>query len=99
MRHYPYEYLNDKDFLDELYGSPVPEQYFKITILDWQERPLKEIQGLVTGGNLNLDGKSALRRTCSLSAYIDIETANITEVNNLFSLNKKMYCEKYLLHT
>lgn len=99
MRHYPYEYLNDTDFLDELYGSPVPEQYFKITILDWQERPLKEIQGLVTGGNLNLDGKSALRRTCNLSAYIDIETANITEVNNLFSLNKKMYLEIGLKNT
>ena len=99
MRHYPYEYLNDTDFLDELYGSPIPEQYFKITILDWQERPLKEIQGLVTGGNLNLDGKSALRRTCTLSAYVDIETANVTEVNNLFSLNKKMYLEIGLKNT
>lgn len=99
MRHYPYEYLNDTDFFDELYGSHVPEQYFKITILDWQERPLKEIQGLVTGGNLNLDGKSALRRTCTLSAYIDLETANVTEVNNLFSLNKKMYLEIGLKNT
>lgn len=93
MRHYPYEYLNDEDFLTELYSYKLPEQYVKITILDWLENPLKEIQGLVTGGNLNLDGKSALRRTCSLSAYIDEETASITEVDNLFSLNKKMYLE------
>ena len=88
MRHYPYEYLTDTDFLDKLYDSHLPEQYFKITILDWLENPIKEIQGLVTGGNENLDGKSALRRTCNLSAYIDSETASITEVDNLFSLNK-----------
>lgn len=99
MRHYPYEYLNDEDFLTELYNYRLPEQYFKITILDWLENPLREIQGLITGGNLNLDGKSALRRTCTLSAYIDEETANITEVDNLFSLNKKMYLEIGLKNT
>lgn len=99
MRHYPYEYLRDTDFLDEIYGSQLSEEYFKITILDWFENPIKEIQGLVTGGNVNLDGKSALRRTCSLSAYIDSETANVTEVDNLFSLNKKMYLEIGLKNT
>lgn len=93
MRHYPYEYLNDTDFLDELYGSHLPEEYFKITFLDWQERPIREIQGLVTGGNLNLDGKSALRRTCTLQGYVDEQTAGVTDVNNLFSINKKMYLE------
>ena len=99
MRHYPHEYLNDTEFLDRLYDSHLSEQYFKITILDWLENPIKEIQGLVTGGNENLDGKSALRRTCSLSAYIDNETASVTEVDNLFSLNKKMYLEIGLKNT
>lgn len=99
MRHYPYEYLNDIDFLNELYDSHLPEQYCKITILDWNENPIKEIQGLVTGGNLNLDGKSAMRRTCNLSAYIDLNTANITEIDNLFSINKKMYLELGLINT
>ena len=99
MRHYPYEYLNDADFLNELYDSHLSEQYCKITILDWNENPIKEIQGLVTGGNLNLDGKSAMRRTCNLSAYIDLNTANITEIDNLFSINKKMYLELGLINT
>lgn len=99
MRHYPYEYLTDIDFLDEIYGSQLSEEYFKITILDWLENPIREIQGLITSGNVNLDGKSALRRTCSLSAYIDSETANVTEVDNLFSLNKKMYLEIGLKNT
>ena len=99
MRHYPYEYLTDTDFLNELYGSHLPEQYCKITILDWYENPLKEIQGLTTGGNLNLDGKSAVRRTCSLSAYVDLDTASITEIKNLFSINKKIYLEIGLKNT
>lgn len=99
MRHYPHEYLTDEDFLHELYHYRLPEQYVKITILNWAEDPLKEIQGLVTGGNLNLDGKSAIRRTCTLSAYIDEETASVTEVDNLFSLNKKMYLEIGLKNT
>lgn len=99
MRHVPYEYLTDTDFLDELFAARLPEEYFKITFLNWKEQPIREIQGLVTGGNLNLDGKSALRRTCTLSAYIDENTANVTEVNNLFSINKKMYLEIGLKNT
>ena len=93
MRHYPYEYLNDTDFLKSLYDSHLLEKYFKITILDWDENPLREIEGLITGGNINLDGKSAVRRTCSLTAYIDRSTAQVTEVDNLFSINKKIYLE------
>lgn len=93
MRHYPYEYLQDTDFLKRLYEYPIQTQYCKITILDWKERPLQEIQGRVTGGNINLDGNSAMRRSCNLSAYIDKKTASVTIVNNLFALNKKMYLE------
>lgn len=93
MRHYPYEYLMNEDFLKDLYNAHLSEQYCKITILNWKENPLKEIQGIITGGNINLDGKSAVRRTCTLSSFVNEKTASITEMNNLFSLNKKMYLE------
>jgi hypothetical protein len=33
------------------------DQYVKITVLDWQERELQDIQGIVTGGNINIDRK------------------------------------------
>ena len=89
-----YEYLKDLDFLKQLDKERLQEQFIKITVLDWSENPIKEIQGIVTGGNLNLDGKSAVRRTSNLSVYIDnSEYSNITEIDNLFSLNKKIYLE------
>lgn len=89
-----YEYFSDKNFLELIDNEHLKEQFVKITILDWLERPIQEVQGIVTGGNLNLDGNSNVRRTINLSCYIDKEeNANITSLDNLFSINKKMYLE------
>ena len=89
-----YEYSNDKEFLELIDNEHLKEQYVKITILDWLEEPIQEIQGIVTGGNLNLDGNSNVRRTTNLSCYIDkAENANVTNLDNLFSINKKMFLE------
>ena len=89
-----YEYSNDKDFLKLIDNQHLKEQFVKITVLNWEENPIQEIQGIVTGGNLNLDGNSNVRRTVNLSCYIDKgENANITSLDNLFSINKKMYLE------
>lgn len=52
-----YSYLQDSDFLKEMDSLHLTEQYAKITILDWQENPIQDIQGIVTGGNINLDRK------------------------------------------
>ena len=52
-----YSYLQDSDFLKEMDLLHLSEQYVKITILDWQEDPIQDIQGIVTGGNINLDRK------------------------------------------
>ena len=52
-----YAYLQDSDFLKEMDLLHLSEQYVKITILDWQENPIQDIQGIVTGGNINLDRK------------------------------------------
>ena len=89
-----YEYSNDKDFLEQINNEHLKERYVKITILNWLEEPIQEIQGIVTGGNLNLDGNSNVRRTTNLSCYIDkVENANVTNLDNLFSINKKMFLE------
>lgn len=94
MRHREYEYSHDEEFLKEMDELHLSEQYVKMTLLDWNERPIEDIQGRVTGGNLNLDGKSSMRRTCNLQAYIENENdANITRLDNIFSINKKMYLE------
>ena len=89
-----YKYLQDSTFLSMVDTLQIKEQYVKITVLDWLEQPIQEVQGLVTGGNGNLDGKSAMRRSCNLQAFIpNEELSNITNVNNLFSINKKIYLE------
>ena len=89
-----YEYSNDIKFLNVIDNEHLKEQFVKITILDWLERPIQEVQGIVTGGNLNLDGNSNVRRTVNLSCYIDKEeNANITNLDNLFAINKKMFLE------
>ena len=84
-------YLQDKIFLKKMDLLKLKEQLVKITVLDWAENPIKEIQGKITGGTLNLDGKSSIRRTCNLSMFIeDYEDINITSINNLISINKKI---------
>ena len=86
-----FPYLRDKDFLKQVDLMKVKEQYVKITVLDFYEKPIKEIQGKVTSGNLNIDGSSSMRRTCNLNMFADEETAaNINAPNNLLSLNKKV---------
>ena len=91
---YRYSYLNDLQFLKEIDLMKVKEQYVKITVLDSLERPLKEIQGTVLTGSLNLDGKSIIRRTCNLSVYIDKNNNNINSIqNNLFTSDKRIKLE------
>lgn len=89
-----YEYLKDEKFLKEVFSNRITEQYAKIIILDWLERPIKEIQGIVTSGNINIDGKSAIRRTCNLSLYVyENQYINVTNIDNLISINKKVKIE------
>lgn len=90
-----YKYLKDDTFLLEIDNSHLLEQFVKITILDWLERPIQEVQGIVTGGSLNLAGNSSLRRTCNLSVYVEDNAnyLNVLNIDNLFSLNKKFYLE------
>ena len=59
--------LLDIEFLKELYKNHEKEIYAKIVALNTYEEPIEEIQGKVTDGSINVDGNSAVRRTCSLS--------------------------------
>lgn len=59
--------LLDYDFLKQLYYHSEKEIYARIVALNTYEEPVEEITGKVTGGSINVDGNSAVRRTCSLS--------------------------------
>ena len=89
-----YPYIEDDNFLNEIEQSNIQELYAKVTLLDWEENPIQEIQGIVTGGNLNLDGQSCVRRTCNLSLFVEENSySGITKIDNLISINKKMFLE------
>jgi hypothetical protein len=55
---YPEEFLRS---LDRQRNKII---YARIISLSYDEHPLETIEGRVTSGSLNLDGASAIRRTC-----------------------------------
>ena len=60
-------YMYDKEFLKNLDNYQHKEKYARITALTLDEKPVETIEGKVTGGSVNIDGASALRRTSSLT--------------------------------
>ena len=94
MKVIQYPYLKDKEFLTQIDLLQVKKQWAKIILLNWDESPIQEIQGLITNGSLNVTGDSAIRRTGNLSVYLkDDSYAAISYADNLFSINKKMFLE------
>ena len=94
MKIIQYPYLKDKEFLIQMDLSHIKKQWAKITLLDWNESPIQEVQGLITSGSLNVTGDSAIRRAGNVSIYLkDDSYAAITDTENLFSINKKMFLE------
>lgn len=57
----------DKVFLEQLDKNRHRNIYARITLLTFDEKPIEFIEGKVTGGSVNIDGTSCLRRTCSLT--------------------------------
>ena len=59
--------LYDKEFLRKLDNTKNKTIFARITALTFQENPIETIEGRVTQGSVNIDGSSAVRRTCSLT--------------------------------
>lgn len=57
----------DKNFLLELDKQKNKIIYARITALTFDEKPIEFIEGRVTQGSINVDGVSAVRRSCSLT--------------------------------
>lgn len=85
-----FEYLNDMDFLMKLDKLNLRTHYAKITLLSFDEQPIREIQGNITTGSLSINGSSAVRRTISLTMLADYSNSNIEDVENEISINKKV---------
>ena len=96
------DYLFDKAFLKKLDYHREKETYIRIISLTNDEYPREQIEGKATGGSINVDGASAVRRSCSLNliALEDdvILTDNFWCYNNKFKLEvglKNLIDNKY----
>lgn len=77
----------DEEFLKQLDQYHHHHIWAKIVSLSFDEYPQQEITGRVTSGSINVDGSSALRRTCSLSLVA--EDVNIQDF--YWGLHTKFY--------
>lgn len=103
-RTYPYlqspynidlnEYDRKNKFFQKIDEMVIHKQYVRITLLDWDENPIKEIQGeLSAGGQMTKDGSSSVRRTCSLTCSVNGREYDIDDANMDFAINKKIFLE------
>ena len=89
-----YPYLKDSAFIDLIDNQKIKNQFIKLIVLDWDENPIQEIQGIATGGSISINGNSSVRRTCNLSMIVKkTEDTSIEDVNNLISIGRKLYLE------
>lgn len=94
----PYVYNVDTEqrkrgFLAQIDNFINQKQYINMTLLDWQERPIKEIDGIITSGSITKDGSSSVRRTASLSCSLDGGIYDVNDLRMDFALNKKIFIE------
>lgn len=87
------EALERRNFLSKIDSFVNQKRYVKITLLNWQEEPLKEIEGVITGGSMTLDGSSAVRRTCTMTTAVDATSYDVEDADEDFAIDKKIYLE------
>ena len=88
-----YPYLKNINFLNKIYGQHNRTTYVTITVLDWAERPIKEIQGQVSSASISVNGDSAVRRTANLTVKITDSSELYENPDSLLGINKKIYLE------
>jgi hypothetical protein len=57
----------EKEFLLQLDKVKNKIIHARVTALTFSEQPIETIEGRITQGSINVDGSSAVRRTCSLT--------------------------------
>lgn len=87
------EGLTRREFLAQLDDIINQKRYAKLTLLNWAEEPLKEIQGEIVSGSLSKDGSSAVRVTGNLTTAVDAGSYSVEDANMDFAINKKIFIE------
>lgn len=101
-----YAYLSNIDALKYISELQFQTRYVKILILDSRDLPIRALEGYVTGGSMNINGSSAVRRSGSLTMITEIvkdkngldpDPINImnqvTKIDSLLSINKRVAIE------
>lgn len=88
-----YPYLRDSDFLKKVDNYHSKTQLVKITLLDFDENIIREIQGEVTDGSVQLNAGQEFRRSADISLIADEFSYERAEDNFLFSIDKKVNIE------
>lgn len=83
----------DAAFLDKLDKLKVRNQYVKVIVLDYDENGIAEIQGKATQGSISVNGAAGVRRTLNLTLAADESLGNLTNIESLISINKKIRVE------
>lgn len=71
--------LLDDQFLIALLEQKEREIYARIASLDINEQPIEYIEGKVSDGSINIDGQSAIRRTCNITMAV-----NDLDINDVY---------------
>jgi len=87
---YNFPYLKNPAFLKRFDENKLKEQFVKIIVLSFDEKPIAEIQGKVNGGNIALDGSSSMRRTANINLIADEYENDFVDIKRLLSINKKI---------
>jgi hypothetical protein len=80
----------NREFYDELFLNRDRTLFVRIELLNWQEEPVREIQGEVSSGNLSVDGNSNVRRTLNLDFILDTTRYSTDIVVNQINISKKI---------
>lgn len=80
----------NNQLLEKLVNEKIQTTYAKIVTYSFDEKPLSSIEGRVSGGSIQANGASAVRRTLSLSMVAKPEIANIESLDNEIAINKKV---------
>lgn len=75
-------------FLEKLYEHNIRKVHSKVELLDWSEKTLGEIDGIVLNGSYNVDGNSTVRRNVSLTLSVVDREDNL--VYEYLDLSKKV---------
>ena len=84
-----YKYSQDINFLKKICSQKNQKIYCQIFSLDEYDNIIKNLTGIIQNGSINLDGSSAIRRTCSLTILLQ----NLKQINYILNLNTKIKIE------